>query len=73
MSERPYIQQVITRLKEPRGFIQVLMGPCQVGKSTLTGQVLTRLNIPNLFVSADAVANTGEVWLEQQWETARLQ
>ena len=49
------------------------MGPRQVGKSTLTGQALARLEVPSLFASADAVPNTGEVWLEQQWETARLQ
>lgn len=49
------------------------MGPRQVGKTTLTGQALTSLAIPFLFVSADAVSNTGEVWLEQQWEVARLQ
>lgn len=49
------------------------MGPRQVGKSTLIGQVLDKLNIPHLPVSADAVANSGETWLEQQWETARLQ
>lgn len=73
MFERPYIQQLIKRLKEPRTFIQVLMGPRQVGKSTLIGQVLAKLFIPNLLVSADAVANTGEVWLEQQWQAARLQ
>lgn len=73
MFERPYIQQLITRLKEPRSFIQVLMGPRQVGKSTLTGQVLDKLEIPNIFVSADAVANAGEIWLEQQWQAARLQ
>ncbi|MFN7490340.1 MAG: ATP-binding protein [Chryseotalea sp.] len=60
-------------MNEPRGFVQVLMGPRQVGKSTLTAQVLAKLNAPHLFVSADAVANAGEVWLEQQWETARLQ
>lgn len=73
MFERTYIQQLTKRLKEPRSFIQVLMGPRQVGKSTLTGQVLAKLNAPYLFVSADAVANAGEVWLEQQWQTARLQ
>lgn len=60
-------------MKEPRSFIQVLMGPRQVGKSTLAGQFLDKLNIPNVFVSADAVANSGETWLEQQWEAARLQ
>lgn len=73
MFERPYIQNLISRMNEPRNFIQVLMGPRQVGKSTLVGQVLAKLNAPHLFVSADAVANAGAVWLEQQWETARLQ
>ncbi len=73
MFERPYVQQLITRLNEPRSFIQVLMGPRQVGKSTLTGQVLDKLKVPHLFVSADAVPYTGEVWLEQQWEAARLE
>lgn len=71
--ERPYIQQLINRLKEPRNFIQVLMGPRQVGKTTLVGQVLSQLKTPSLFVSADAVANAGSIWLEQQWESARMQ
>jgi uncharacterized protein len=73
MFERPYNQQLGGRLKEPRRFIQVLMGPRQVGKTTLTSQVLAKLAVPHLFVSADAVPNTGEVWLEQQWQAARLQ
>ncbi len=71
--ERPYLQSLINRLTEPRNFIQVLMGPRQVGKSTLVSQVLKKLTSPSLFVSADAVANSGEVWIEQQWESARLQ
>ncbi|HEU5289645.1 MAG TPA: ATP-binding protein [Cyclobacteriaceae bacterium] len=49
------------------------MGPRQVGKSTLTGQLLAKLKISSLFISADAVPNTGDAWLEQQWETARMQ
>lgn len=73
MFERPYFQGFTNRLTEPRKFIQVLMGPRQVGKSTLTEQVLTKLKTPYLSVSADAVPNTGDIWLEQQWEVARLQ
>lgn len=73
MFQRPYFQELTARLKEPRKFIQVLTGPRQVGKSTLTGQVLQKLKLPFLSVSADAVPNTGDVWLEQQWEAARLQ
>lgn len=60
-------------MKEPRRFIQVLTGPRQVGKTTLTEQVLQSLEKPHLSISADAVPNTGDIWLEQQWETARLQ
>jgi len=60
-------------MNEPRRFIQVIMGPRQVGKSTLIGQLLDKLNEPHLYASADAVANAGSVWLEQQWEAARLQ
>lgn len=73
MFQRTYFQVLTERLKEPRKFIQVLMGPRQVGKSTLTEQVLQKLKIPFLSVSADAFPNTGNVWLEQQWEAARLQ
>lgn len=51
----------------------MIMGPRQVGKSTLTEQVLQNLKTPFLSVSADAVPNSDAIWLEQQWEAARLQ
>lgn len=73
MFERPYIHHLTARIKAPRTFIQVLMGPRQVGKSTLISQILDKLGFPNLYVSADAVANSGETWLEQHWEAARIQ
>lgn len=72
MFERPYCQQLIDRLEEPRTFIQVVMGPRQVGKSTMVEQALGRLRVPFHLASADASANMGSAWLEQQWDTARL-
>lgn len=72
MFERPYCQQLIDRLEEPRTFIQVVMGPRQVGKSTMVEQALGRLGVPFHLASADASANMGSAWLEQQWDTARL-
>lgn len=54
--ERPYIQQLISRMKEPRAFIQVLMGSRQVGKSSLIWQVLVKLKTPHLFVSSRRMA-----------------
>jgi predicted AAA+ superfamily ATPase len=71
--ERPHIQIVISRMNERRKFIQVLFGPRQVGKTTLVTQALAKLGVPHLFVSADGLASAGRSWLEQQWETARLQ
>jgi predicted AAA+ superfamily ATPase len=73
MFQRSHFQGLAARLLEPRRFLQVVMGPLQVGKTTLTEQVLHSLQKPCLSISADAVPNTGDLWLEQQWETARLQ
>lgn len=72
MFERHYLQRLEKRIKERRRFIQILMGPRQVGKTTLVNQLLEKVIIPFHFVSADGIATFGNTWLEQQWETARL-
>jgi predicted AAA+ superfamily ATPase len=72
MFERSHLQHIIERINEPRRFIQVLIGPRQVGKTTLIYQLLEKCKIPNHFASADAVTASNIVWLEEQWETARL-
>jgi len=43
MIERPYLEPLIARVNEPRKFIQVVMGPRQVGKTTLIIQLLQKL------------------------------
>ena len=40
MYERPLVRQIVARLKEPRRFVQVVMGPRQVGKTTMLKQAL---------------------------------
>src|ERR1022692_1702378 len=72
MFERSVLQQFIKRIKEPRRFMQVVMGPRQVGKTTMITQLLKKITIPWLFESADAVPASTAVWLEQLWESARL-
>ncbi len=72
MFERPHLQPIIKRIQEQRRFIQVLLGPRQVGKTTLVFQLLERNKMPYHFASADAIAASNITWLEQQWETARL-
>lgn len=73
MFERPYLQILTNRINEPRRFIQVLMGPRQVGKTTLVTQLTKKLNTPHLFVSADAVPASDSSWLSAQWDAARIQ
>ena len=72
MFERPVLQQFMRRINEPRRFMQVVMGPRQVGKTTMITQLLAKITMPWLFESADAVPASTSVWLEQLWEGARL-
>jgi predicted AAA+ superfamily ATPase len=59
-------------MEEPRKFIQVILGPRQVGKTTMVNQLLSELSIPYINESADAISATNAAWLMQAWETARL-
>ena len=70
--QRLQIKELEKRIHEKRKFIQVIMGPRQVGKTTMVTQLLKKVKIPSYFVSADNVANADKIWLEQQWEIARL-
>jgi predicted AAA+ superfamily ATPase len=70
--ERSHAGTLAARLTEPRRFLQVVAGARQVGKTTLVGQVLSRLDIPNVFVSADEPTVGDTAWLAAQWERGRL-
>ena len=72
MFERAYLKPIKIRIEEPRKFIQVILGPRQVGKTTMVIQLLSQLSIPNLHESADAISATNSAWLVQVWESARL-
>jgi predicted AAA+ superfamily ATPase len=53
MFQRFHLQHLIKRVNEPRQFIQVVMGPRQVGKTTLVKQLLEKIDFPSTYVSAD--------------------
>ena len=46
MYKRAEYQLITSRMKEPRRFIQVVMGARQIGKSTVVKQVLKDLDMP---------------------------
>jgi len=62
----------LARAQEPRGVMQVLAGPRQVGKTTVARQVLDEVELPSHFASADDPAGQDREWIRQHWELGRL-
>ena len=71
MYKRAEYQLITGRMKEPRKFIQVVMGARQIGKSTVVKQVLKDLDVPYQFFSADNVPATNSAWISDCWAAVR--
>jgi predicted AAA+ superfamily ATPase len=71
--ERAILQKLTARTVEPRRFIQVLVGPRQVGKTTLVRQLLSKTDMPHYFVTADDLYAADTTWIRREWGNARLQ
>lgn len=71
MYKRSEYLTIKNRLEEPRKFIQVVMGPRQVGKSTVVKQVLRDLDMQYQFYSADNVPATNGAWVSNCWAAVR--
>lgn len=71
---RPQFETLNKRLQEPRRWIQVIIGPRQVGKTTLVGQVLKEYAGLYEFHSGDAAQaeQDSAFWLRNLWRNARL-
>lgn len=72
MYKRSEYKTIKSRMEEPRRFIQVVMGPRQIGKSTVVKQVLKDMNTPYQFFSADNVPASDQAWLSNIWESTRV-
>ena len=69
---RPQATVLARRLRKPRRFLMAVVGPRQVGKTTLVQQVTEASGLATRFASADEPTLRGASWIEQQWEGARL-
>ena len=70
---RPYADALAARLRQPRRFLPAVVGPRQVGKTTLVQQVVGSSGLPARWASADEPTLRDSTWLTQQWEAARLE
>jgi len=72
MYKRDIYKTLMSRLAESRRFIQVLSGPRQTGKTTLAQQAMGSIKISSHYATADEPALKDRIWIEQQWEVARM-
>lgn len=70
--KRHQFSELQNRILEPRSRIQVIVGPRQVGKSTLIAQVLSECPIAYESFSADDVVGGDGNWLSQIWDSQRM-
>ena len=71
--KRQQFNSILERFNEPRGVIQVLSGPRQVGKTTIVEQVLEKISFPHWFFRADSVNETDTDWIRRTWQSVRMQ
>ena len=71
MFERALVEILTSRINEKRGFIQIVMGPRQTGKSTAVNQTLKKLPFSLVQHSFDSVRTSNAQQLERKWLEAR--
>jgi hypothetical protein len=69
--ERHFTRLLASRLREQLNFIQVVVGPRQVGKTTGLQQIVARWKGPALMVTADEMITPDREWIAVHWERAR--
>ena len=68
--ERPLLSTLRTELSRPTPVIHVLIGPRQVGKTTIASQIEKSIGIPTVYATADSPVPLDSAWIETQWRRA---
>ena len=68
---RNFTRKLAARLGEKLNFIQVVLGPRQVGKTTGLLQIIKKWKGPSLIVTSDEVTVPTREWLGVQWQRAQ--
>ena len=70
MYQWSFVSDLLVRLQDPVGFIQVIIGPRQVGKTVGVKQLVAQWDGPSIMVSADEVVTPDEAWFSFHWNRA---
>lgn len=71
--KRPLVNEIRERVLSGKPVINVLIGPRQVGKTTIALQVCEDLPFAHIYASADSPVPLGHEWIETQWKLAELE
>ena len=66
------LQRVYDFVAEHPAVIQALVGPRQVGKTTVARQLMARIATPSVYASADSPLPPGPEWIETHWRQAEV-
>ena len=70
MYQRSIVKTIARRMREPRRFMQIVIGPRQTGKTTAVNQALESVGIPNLYREVGEHGESAD-WVRAQWYQAR--
>jgi predicted AAA+ superfamily ATPase len=70
--EPTFIRELKQNLADSPQFIQVVLGPRQVGKTTGVVNLLKEASLESLYFSADERLSPEEGWIEEKWQEAQL-
>jgi predicted AAA+ superfamily ATPase len=68
---RQFTSILTKRLAKPLNFIQIILGPRQVGKTSSALQVVDAWEGPTIYASADSPSPPDHQWIQSKWLEAR--
>lgn len=67
---RPLLNVLMEDVQGSEPVLRIIVGPRQVGKTTLARQLIGRIPFPGVYATADAPLPPGPEWIETQWRRA---
>jgi uncharacterized protein len=68
--ERNLFTSLCHELSRPTPVIHVMIGPRQVGKTTIARQIQESIGIPSIYATADSPVPLDSAWIETHWRRA---
>ena len=68
--ERSLLSTLRTLLSRPTPVIHALIGPRQVGKTTIARQIQETIGFPSIYATADSPVPLDSAWIETHWRRA---